>query len=235
MSHSITSPGFEILYEQGPCIIVNKPPGVLTQAPPGIDSLEVRIKEFFKARDHKTGNTYLGIPHRIDRPASGAMVFARHSRAARRLSEQFEGRLIRKTYYALTQGIVSPEQGTWTDHLRKVQGKPRAEVVPADHSEGRIAVLHYRTLRETAFGSWLEIELETGRTHQVRVQAASRGFPLLGDELYGGTIPFGEQFEDRRERAIGLHARRLELQHPMTREPVAVTAPLPATWPVLPS
>ena len=232
MTHSIDDlpPSIEILYEQGPCLVVNKPSGVLTQAPPGIDSLETRIKEFLKARDQKVGNIYLGIPHRIDRPASGAMVFARHVRAARRLSEQFAGRLVRKTYWALTQGRVEPNAGTWTDFLRKVQGEPRAEVVASDHLEGRLAVLHYRVLQETAVGSWLEIELETGRTHQIRVQAAARGFPLLGDELYGGSLPFGESFDDRRLRAIGLHARHLEFKHPMTQELVATEAPLPPAW-----
>ena len=225
-----SSPGIDILNEQGPCLVVNKPPGVLTQGPPGIDSMEARIKAFYKAREQKTGKIYLGIPHRIDRPASGAMVFARHVRAARRLAEQFEGRLVQKTYWALTQGRVSPEQGTWTDYLRKVQGEPRAEVVAADHPDARLAVLHYRELGETPHGSWLEIELETGRTHQVRVQAAARGFPLIGDEFYGGIVPFGEQFEDIRLRAIALHARRLQFRHPMTQEIVAVEAPPPAAW-----
>ena len=227
---ALPTPGIDILYERGPCLVVNKPPGVLTQGPPGIESLEGRIKAFYKAREQKAGNIYLGIPHRIDRPASGAMVFARHVRAARRLAEQFEGRLVQKTYWTIAQGRVSPERGTWTDYLRKVQGEPRAEVVAADHPDARLAVLHYRVLGETPLGSWLEIELETGRTHQVRVQAATRGFPLLGDEFYGGTVPFGEQFADTRLRAIALHARRLEFRHPMTQEIVTVEAPPPTAW-----
>jgi 23S rRNA pseudouridine1911/1915/1917 synthase len=223
-------PPFQILYEAGPCLVVNKPFGLLTQAPPGIDSLEARIKAWLKERDQKPGNVYLGVPHRLDRPVSGAMVFARHARAARRISEQFEGRLVKKSYWACVQGRVSPEEGTWVDRLRKIQGEPRALVVAEDDPEGRPAVLHYRVLATGDFGSWLEIELETGRTHQVRVQAASRGHPVLGDAFYGASTEFGPAFADERLRAIALHGRSLAFRHPMTQEMVEVTAPLPCAW-----
>jgi len=221
------------LYESGPCLVVNKPAGLLTQAPPGIDSLEVRIKQWVKTRETKASNVYLGVPHRLDRPASGAMVFARHVRAARRLAEQFEARTVRKVYWACVEGRVAPPAGTWEDVLRKVPGEPCGEVVGRDHPEGRVAVLHYRTLGAASWGTWLEIALETGRTHQVRVQAASRGHPLLGDQQYGSAIGFGIAYEDVRLRAIALHARTLSFLHPMTHEPVSVTAPLPESWAVL--
>ena len=226
----MSTPGFDILYEDGPVLVVAKPAGVLTQAPPGIDSLEVRIKAFLKEREQKPGGVYLGVPHRLDRPVSGAMVFAKHIRAAQRLSKQFERREVDKTYWALVEGFVDPPEGTWRDRVWKVHGHPWAEVVDDAHPGGREAVLHYRTQGTHRLGSWLEIRLETGRTHQVRVQAASRGLPLLGDAHYGSRIPFGEQFEDERLRAIALHARRLGFAHPMSREPVAVEAPLPAAW-----
>jgi RluA family pseudouridine synthase len=203
---------------------------VLTQAPPGIDSLEVRIKEFLRQRDARTGNIYLGVPHRLDRPASGAMVFAKHARAARRLADQFEARTVKKTYWALVQGTVEPAVGTWRDYVRKVPGEPLAQIVAEDHPEGREAILHYRVIGGTPHGSWLEIELETGRTHQVRIQASARGWPLLGDATYGATVSFGEQFEDLRSRAIALHARTLEFRHPVTRTPVSITAPVAAAW-----
>src|SRR5438552_3592353 len=96
----------EILYEQGPCLVVHKPAGLLTQAPPGIDSLERRLKSFFKQRDALPGNVYLGMPHRLDRPVSGAVVVARHVRACRRLSDQFSGRLVGKRYWACIEGTV---------------------------------------------------------------------------------------------------------------------------------
>jgi len=226
----MAEPGFDILYEQGPCLAVCKPPGLLTQAPPGIDSLEVRVKAFLKDRDARPGKVYLGVPHRLDRPASGAIVFAKHSRAARRLAEQFEGRSVRKIYWACVEGEVRPAAGTWQDYVRKVPDEPRAEAVAADHPDARRAVLHYRALAAGPWGTWLEIELETGRMHQVRLQASLRGHPVLGDSLYGSTVPFGPQHDDARLRAIALHARQLAFQHPMTREPVTVTAPVPAPW-----
>lgn len=229
----MSEPPVEILLESGPCLVVNKPAGLLTQAPPGIDSLERRVKEFLKQRDHKPGNVYLGVPHRLDRPASGALVLARHVRAARRLAEQFQARTVRKTYWACVAGHVTPAEGTWRDWLRKVPDQPRAEQVPADHPDAREAILHYRTLGVFEWGTWLEIELETGRMHQVRVQAAIRGHPVLGDAMYGSQVPFGPPLEDWRQRPIALHARQLQFRHPMTHEPLEVIAPTPPLWQTL--
>jgi 23S rRNA pseudouridine1911/1915/1917 synthase len=224
--------GFEILYEEGPCLVVCKGSGLSTQAPPGIDSLEVRIKDYLKRRDNPSGKVYLGVPHRLDRPASGAMVFGKHTRATRRLAKQFELRQVKKLYWALVEGLVTPAEGIWEDYLRKVPGEARAEVVDADHPEGRLARLTYRTLSQGPHGAWLEIELHTGRTHQIRIQAASRGHPILGDAQYGSTVSFGQQWEDMRLRAIALHARQLEFRHPMTKQPVSVVAPVTADWPL---
>ncbi len=225
-----TANGFDILFEEGPCLILNKPGGVLTQAPPGIDSIEVRLKRFLKQRAGKEGNIYLGLAHRLDRPVSGAMVFARHVRAARRLCEQFEARTVQKQYWALVEGRLEPAEGEWRDTMRKVPNEPRAELVPETHPEARVATLWYRVLRYFEGASLLEIELDTGRMHQIRLQAASRGHAILGDVQYGSTTPFGPATEDLRARAIALHARRLALLHPMTRQPVDVTAPLPDYW-----
>jgi 23S rRNA pseudouridine1911/1915/1917 synthase len=222
---------FDILYENGPCLVVCKPPGLPTQAPPGIDSLETRIKSFLKERDAPPHDVYLGIPHRLDRPASGAIVFATRRRAAHKLSKQFEHRTVKKVYWTCVEGQLDPPEGTWTDHLRKVYGKPLAEVVPADHPEAKLAVLHYRTIGSTPWGAWLEIELETGRTHQIRIQAASRGFPVLGDFQYGAKTPFGPQHEDERLLAIALHARSLEFEHTTSKQRIAVVAPVPEFWP----
>ena len=222
--------GFELLYEEGPFLVVNKPGGILTQAPPGIESLEVRIKQYLKARDNKPGKVYLGVPHRLDRPVSGAMLFAKHVRAARRLSEQFEGRIIEKTYWAVVEGIVEDNEGTWHDVIRKVPNEPRAEIVDDKSADSRAAILHYRVIERLANASWLEMRLETGRYHQIRVQAASRGFPVLGDQQYGSTQEFGPPSEDPRRRWIALHARRLNFRHPMTRARTVVDAPWPSAW-----
>ncbi|HJQ78510.1 MAG TPA: RluA family pseudouridine synthase [Lacipirellulaceae bacterium] len=248
----------DILYDSGPCLVVNKPAGLLTQAPAGIDSLEVRVKEFYRRREQKEGNIYLGVPHRLDRPVSGAIVFARHVRAAQRLSTQFENRTVTKLYWAFVEGDVQPDEGTWTDYLHKRHGMAQAIVVPPDDPRGKLAVMNYRVLGRYKAGpswtgkpgepsalsltqdlpgqdgramySWLEVDLETGRTHQIRVQAASRGHPVIGDTQYGSTLPFGEQFEDERLRAIAVHARQLGFTHPMTGEPVDVISPLPPAW-----
>src|SRR3990170_758862 len=220
----------EILYDNGPVLVLNKPPGILTQAPAGIDNLEVRVKDFYRQREGKEGNIYLGLPHRLDRPVSGAIVFARHVRAAQRLATQFENRTVTKVYWAIVEGHVQPDEGTWTDHLHKRHGMAQAIVVPPDDPRGKLAVMHYRVLSHFGGNSWLEVQLETGRTHQIRVQAASRGHPLVGDTQYGATQPFGEQFDDERLRAIALHARQLGFNHPMTNEPVDAIAPLPPAW-----
>jgi 23S rRNA pseudouridine1911/1915/1917 synthase len=227
----------EILYDNGPCLVVNKPPGILTQAPAGIDSLELQVKAFYREREKKEGNIYLGLPHRLDRPVSGAIVFARHVRAAQRLSAQFENRTVAKVYWAVVEGDVRPDEGAWTDYLHKRHGMPQSIVVPEGDPRGKLAVMRYRVLgRIEGIGTWLEVELETGRTHQIRVQSASRGHPVIGDVQYGSTRAFGEQFDDERLRAIALHARQLGFNHPMTNEPVDVIAPTAAAWEaILPS
>ena len=227
----LDSLGFEILYETSGCLVVNKPPGVLTQAPPGIDSLEVRIKTYLGGSNGPAG-VYLGVPHRLDRPASGAILFAKDLRTLRKLGQQFEKRRVHKVYWACVAGHLPTETGRWEDVLYKVAGEPRAEVVEAGHPEGRHAALQYRVLKAFEWGSWLEIELETGRTHQIRVQAASRGHPVLGDKQYGSTVAFGPQFEDERLQAIALHARSLTFRDPETRQSVTAEAPVAEYWPV---
>ena len=229
------SPVIEILYDDGPVLVVNKPSGLLTQAPVGIDSLEVRIKRLYRQREEKPddANIYLGLPHRLDRPVSGAIVFARHVRAAQRLSMQFENRTVSKAYWAFVEGVVTPDEGTWTDYLHKRHGMAQAEVVDASHPAAKHAVLHYRVLWQGATGAWLEIELETGRTHQIRVQAASRGHAVVGDSQYGSVSTFGDPGLELRDRPIALHARHLGFRHPMTSDEVEIVAPLPAHWDAL--
>jgi len=225
----------EILYDNGPCLVINKPAGLLTQAPRGIDSLEIWVKDFYREREGKQPDDkiYLGLAHRIDRPVTGAIVFGRHVRATRKLCAQFADRTVSKVYWAFVEGQVLLDEGTWRDTLHKRHGMAQAEVVEADHPAGKKAVLHYRVLEQNALGSWLEIELETGRTHQIRIQAASRGYPVVGDSQYGSLLPFGEQCLDLRKRSIALHARQLGFTHPMSGELVDVVAPLPTSWDAL--
>jgi 23S rRNA pseudouridine1911/1915/1917 synthase len=216
-------------------LVVNKPAGVLTQAPAGIDSLEVRVKDFYRQREGKPAdaNIYLGLPHRLDRPVSGAIVFARNERAAQRISAQFERRTVAKSYWAFVAGRVEPDEGTWRDFLHKRHGMAQAEVVAEDHPAAKHAVLHYRVLWHGERGTWLELELETGRTHQIRIQAASRGHAVWGDSQYGSAETFGDPALELRDRPIALHARQLGFRHPMREEEVNVVAPLPQDWQAL--
>ena len=232
-------PDFDILYEAGPCLAINKPAGLLTQAPRWIDSLERRIKKYLAETEGRPENGYLGIPHRLDRPVSGVILFGKHSRAAHRLAKQFEKREVKKRYWAVVAGTVEPNTGTWIDFMRKIPDVPQGEIVPEDHPDARKGILHYTVLQSLTFQhspetflpvTLLEIELETGRMHQIRLQSSIRGYPILGDAMYGSTIPFDEHFEDERCRSIALPAVSISFCDPMTRQPVTLHAPLPETW-----
>ncbi|MHC2070560.1 RluA family pseudouridine synthase [Bremerella sp. T1] len=230
MNDASVLPPFSILYEKGPCICVQKPAGLLTQAPPGIDNLELQLRDFIKQREQKSGKIYLAIIHRLDRPVSGAIVFCRNVRAAQRLAAQFRERAVRKTYWAIVEGRVPDGAGEWTDHVRKIPDVAQGEVVEADAEGAKVAELHFQVLAQNETHSLLEIELGTGRYHQIRLQCSQRGFPILGDNLYQAGEAFGPKVEDMRRRHIALHARQLQFRHPMVDEMVDVTAPLPAAW-----
>ncbi|MCC7086390.1 MAG: RluA family pseudouridine synthase [Pirellulales bacterium] len=228
-------PPLDILFEDDHLLVVNKPAGLSTQAPAGIESLEMCVREYLQSKRPQGAmplqRIYLGVPHRLDRSVSGVIVFAKTIKAARKLSKQFERRRVRKTYLAELEGAVNPFDGMWTDALRKVPHEARVEIVEADHPEGRQAILRYRTIDTTQHGCLLEIEPETGRMHQIRVQSASRGWPVLGDAQYGSRLPFGEQFDDVRRRAIALHAHQISFTPPGGLQSVTFTAPLSANWP----
>jgi 23S rRNA pseudouridine1911/1915/1917 synthase len=224
-----------VLYEDNHCLAVVKPGALLTQGvPPGIPTLEAQVKAYLKDRYGKRGNVYLGIPHRLDRPVSGVVLFARNTKAAGRLAEQFQKRQVQKIYWAAVEttggGVVLPDQGSWEDWLRKLPEEARAEKVDAATPGARQAILHYRRLQTFTDGELLEIRPETGRMHQIRVQAALRGRPIRGDFLYGAGTLFGAPAELPRDRVIALHACSLTFLHPIRYEPITVTAPLPAVW-----
>ncbi|MDR3182308.1 MAG: RluA family pseudouridine synthase [Planctomycetaceae bacterium] len=235
MTNSTTEPrGFDILYEAGPVLGINKPAGVLTQAPPDIDSLEKRVKKYLCETEGRPENGYLGIPHRLDRPVSGVILFGKHSRAAHRLSEQFERREIKKIYWALVAGHVENDNGTWVNFMRKIPDTPRGEIVSEDCPDAKKAVLHYIVVRRFKYQdisvTKLEITLETGRMHQIRLQSSFHAHPVLGDAMYQSAVPFDDYFDDERRRSIALHAVSIAFTDPMLKQPVTLTAPLPQTW-----
>ncbi len=220
-----------ILFEDNHCLAVAKPAPLLTQGvPPGITTLESMVKAYIKLKHHKAGNVYLGIPHRLDRPVSGVVIFARNTKAARRLAEQFQKREVTKIYWGAVEGDLQPAEGTWHDWLRKLPEEARSEKAVEGSEGARQALLHYRCLQRWESGTLVEFRPETGRMHQIRVQAAARGFPIQGDVLYGASLPFGPPAEIPRNRCIALHARSLTFLHPIRFEPITVEAPLPANW-----
>jgi 23S rRNA pseudouridine1911/1915/1917 synthase len=224
------STSVEVLFEQGAVFVLNKPGGLLTQAPPGIDNLEWRFRNFIKGRLQSPGHLYVGLPHRLDRPVSGAIIFVRNIRAAQRISAQLEQRTVKKIYWAIVEGRIPEKEGTWVDWMRKIPDEAKSEIVPHDHPEAKNAILHYQLVEQFENLSWVEIELETGRTHQIRLQFSARGFPIVGDTIYDAKSSFGQEFVDQRKQWIALHARRLTFEHPMEHVPVDVLAPIHAPW-----
>ena len=220
-----------IVFEDEDILVVCKPAGLGTQAPIAFDSLEARVRAYLSESAASDATPYLGIPHRLDRCVSGTIVFAKRRKAAQRLSKQFELRSVIKTYVANVAGRVEPASGEWRDHLRKIPDEPRGEVVPelelTKYSDAKLAVLTYEVLRCDEKTSELKIQLETGRMHQIRLQAAARNHPVVGDRMYGSEIDFGPTPNHERERHIALHASELTFEHPRSREQVTFASPVP--------
>lgn len=219
-----------VLRDDDCCLAVNKPGGLATQAPPQFDSLERRVRAWLEEDAPSSERSYLGLPHRLDRPVSGVILLAKTPRAARVLSRQFQRRQVQKTYWAFVEGQMEAETGQWVDQIHKLPDSALAEVVPAESGGGQYAELSYRVVRQTPLGTWLAIVPLTGRTHQIRVQASSRGHPVWGDGLYGSRQTFGPAVADDREKTIALHARSLQFRHPTTSEEVTLTADPPPAW-----
>ena len=222
----------DILLEDGPLIAVNKPAGLLTQGVPhGHPTLEAWVKEYLRRKYSKPGNVYLGVPHRLDRPVSGIVVFAKNSKAAARLAEQFRERTVRKFYLAVTERIPDQPAGRLTDWLLKDAVAAHVSVVAPETAGAREAILDYRILTQHAGRALLEVELQTGRMHQIRVQLASRGWNIVGDLQYGATLePDAAETYDRLVSPIALHARRLSLSHPVRYDRIELEAPVPPDW-----
>lgn len=220
----------DILHERSGVVAVLKPVGLATQAAAGIPSVEAWLRD----RLGGGASRYVGVPHRLDRAVSGVVLLAATPRAARKLSRQFERREIVKTYLAVVEAAdgrpVEACGGEWRDQLRKVAGEPRGEVVGGHDPDAREAVTRVRLLRRDDGGrdALLALEPLTGRMHQLRIQAATRGLPIVGDELYGGR-PVTDG--DVRERPILLHARSIAFADPDTGDRIVVDAPVPAHWP----
>jgi len=216
-------PPLEILYEDNHCLAVFKSSGCVTTHFQGKEeTLDRAVKAYLKEKHQKPGNVFLGIVHRLDKPTSGVLLFARTSKAADRLARQFREGTIEKIYWAVVEGTVTRTAGSLEDWLRKDQEAGRVEVVEPDAPGARQALLHYQTKSTHGGLSLLEVRPQTGRTHQLRVQFARHGHPIYGDAKYGSVHTFGN--------AIGLHARSLTFLHPIRYEPITLTADPPRPW-----
>lgn len=213
----------DILYEDNHCLAIAKPAGCLSTHFQGTEeTLDRAVKTYLKAKYRKPGNVFLGVVHRLDRPVSGVLLFARTSKAAARLAEQFRTGTIEKVYWAIVEGKVAALAGTLEDWLRKDDAAHRVEVVEPRSRGSRQALLHFQQRGTHGDLTWLEIRPQTGRTHQLRVQLAHRGHPIYGDAKYGSIRLF--------DQAIALHARSLTFLHPIRYEPITLTADLPPKW-----
>jgi len=195
----------EILYEDNHIIVAVKPVNILSQSDitKDIDMLSM-IKKYIKEKYQKPGNVYLGLVHRLDRPTGGIMVFAKTSKAAKRLSEKIKSNEVKKTYLAVVENF-NKKEGIFEDYLLKDE-KGNSKVTTKE--KGKYARLEYKTIQKKENYSLVEINLITGRHHQIRVQFSNRGYPLYGDQRYG----------KENKKQLALFAYKLEFDHPVTKE-----------------
>lgn len=213
----------EVLYEDNHCLAVNKPARLLTMGDAtGERTLLDLAKDYVKQTYGKPGAVFLGVVHRLDRPVSGVVLFARTSKAAARLSEQFRERTVEKVYRAIVEGVPPERDAVLQDWLWKDPGRNVTQVVRDGTPGAQQAALAIRRLKTHGNRSLVEVRPVTGRSHQIRVQLSSRGWSILGDGKYGSTV--------RLDGSIALHAASLTFRHPTQGEPVKVKADEPAGW-----
>lgn len=208
-----------IIYEDNHLLVVEKPINIPTQEDNTKDKdLLTILKEYIKEKYNKPGNVYLGLVHRLDRPVGGIIVFARTSKAASRLSEQVRNKTFKKTYNAVVIGNIE-NTGKLKDYLLKDE---KRNIVKVDE-KGKEAILNFKKLNFKDNMSLVEINLETGRSHQIRVQMSHHGYPLFGDQKYNKNAKVGEQ--------IALFAKKIEFVHPTTNELLTFELDLPNRYP----
>lgn len=216
-----TSENLQVLYEDNHLLIVNKRPGDIVQGDKTGDlPLSEVAKQYIAVKYNKPGAVFLGVVHRLDRPTSGVVVFARTSKALSRLNTQFSSRAISKTYWALVKNTPNPKSGTLVHYMVRNPKQNKSYAKENEVPQSKRAVLHYRCVKELQTYALLEIDLETGRHHQIRSQLAAIGSPIKGDLKYGAA-------RSNPNGSIHLHARTIEFTHPVRKEPMKVIAPLP--------
>jgi len=210
-----------ILYEDNHLFVINKKSGELVQGDKTGDvPLIENIKQFIKVRDKKPGNVYLGLIHRLDRPTSGVLIFAKTSKALSRMNEMFKTRDVEKLYWAIVEGKVEQKFERLEHYLRKNQKKNLVTVFTQPTKDAKKAILEYKVLGELDNYTLLEVDLYTGRSHQIRSQLSFIGNPIKGDLKYGSK-------RSNRDGSISLHARKISFIHPVSKETIEIIAQPP--------
>lgn len=211
----------QVLYEDNHLIIINKRAGDLVQGDKTLDTpLSEIVKEYIKETYHKPGNVFLGVPHRLDRPTTGIVIFTRTSKALERLNAMLREKRIQKTYWAIVKQTPKHEKDTLIHFLRKNARNNKSSVFRNEIAGSKKGILHYRLLKKLDRYFLLEIDLETGRHHQIRAQLSFIGCPIKGDLKYG--FP-----RSNSDGSIHLHAREISFIHPVSKEKIHLKAPLP--------
>lgn len=217
-------PPLEVLYEDNHLLVVNKPAGLATQGVvEGTPSVLTQAKAYLKKKYHRPGNVFLGVVSRLDAAVSGVLVLARTSKAAARLTRQFQSGQVEKTYWALVERPPQQPQGELSHWVRKNDPARKMEIAKPYSRGAQRARLRYRTLRRQPGSTLLEVQPHTGRKHQIRLQLAAIRCPILGDRKYGSRRAFAGP-------AIALHCVQLSLAHPTTQRQLTFRAPPPASW-----
>lgn len=217
----MTTPPLDILYEDTHIIAINKPVGMMVQSDKaGNQGLEHYVKEYLRVKFNKQGEAFLGVAHRIDRPVSGVVLFAKRSKPLKRLNEMFREKEIKKTYWAVVQNRPKDIEGRLLHWLKKNEQKNISTAYDHEVKGSSECVLEYKWLASSDNYHLLEINPHTGRHHQIRVQLSKIGSPIKGDVKYGAR-------RGNNDGSIHLHARKVEFTHPMREDKIIVTAPPP--------
>jgi len=216
-----TKDNLEVLFEDNHLLIVNKKSGDIVQGDKtGDKPLSDVVKEYIKEKYNKPGEVFLGVVHRLDRPTSGIIIFARTSKALERLNKMLRERTISKTYWAVVKNTPLKEKDSLIHFLRKNPKNNKSTVFTKETDASKKAILHYSVIKKLDNYSLLEIDLETGRHHQIRAQLSFIGSPIKGDLKYGAS-------RSNKDGSIHLHARNISFTHPVSKENISFLAPIP--------
>tara|TARA_B100000508_G_scaffold55003_2_gene42609 strand:- start:8283 stop:8966 length:684 start_codon:yes stop_codon:yes gene_type:complete len=211
----------EVLYEDNHLIAVNKRAGDITQGDrTGDEPLPEKVKRWIKVKYDKPGNVFCGVIHRLDRPTSGLVIFAKTSKGLSRMNALFQKKEVNKTYWAIVEKAPDVESGTLVNHLKKNEKRNKSGVVKEGTQGAKRAELDYKVIAKSDRYTLLEVDPKTGRHHQIRTQLAHIGCIIKGDLKYGAK-------RSNKDGSISLHARKVQFVHPVKKEPVNITAPVP--------